>query len=134
MSRFRSLFRDLSDAIRGTEQDYTEGPIARAILLLAVPMVLEMFMESLFAVADVFFVSRLGADAVAAVGPGVAPGHRLHGGDGALDRRAATVARRIGEHDFERASTTAVQGIAVGLMAALLFGLGGFVFAPGCSS
>lgn len=127
-SEFWSAIRE---ALRGSRQDYTEGPIARAILLLAVPMVLEMFMESLFAVADVFFVSRLGSDAVAAVGLTesllaivytVAMGLSIG--------VAATVARRIGEHDFERASTTAVQGIAVGLTAALLFGLGGFVFAP----
>jgi putative MATE family efflux protein len=127
-SEFWSAIRE---ALRGSRQDYTEGPIPRAILLLAVPMVLEMFMESLFAVADVFFVSRLGSDAVAAVGLTesllaivytVAMGLSIG--------VAATVARRIGEHDFERASTTAVQGIAVGLTAALLFGLGGFVFAP----
>ncbi|HXV12589.1 MAG TPA: MATE family efflux transporter, partial [Candidatus Krumholzibacteria bacterium] len=63
MSRIRPLFRDLSDAIRGTEQDYTQGSISRAILLLSVPMMLEMAMESVFAVVDVYFVSSLGASA-----------------------------------------------------------------------
>jgi len=119
------------EALRGSRQDYTEGDIGRAILLLAVPMVLEMFMESLFAVADVFFVSRLGADAVAAVGLTesllaivytVAMGLSIG--------VAATVARRIGEHDRERAASTAVQGIAVGLAVAVAFGVAGFLLAP----
>ena len=125
------IWSSIKEALRGSNQDYTEGPIGRAILLLAVPMVLEMFMESLFAVADVFFVSRLGADAVAAVGLTesllaivytVAMGLSIG--------VSATVARRIGEHDTERAASTAVQGIAIGLVVALLFGLGGFLFAP----
>ena len=121
----------IREALRGSRQDYTEGPIGRAILLLAVPMVLEMSMESLFAVVDVFFVARLGADAVAAVGLTeslltvvytVAMGLSIG--------VAATVARRIGEHDYERAASTSVQGIALGVVVALLFGVAGYVFAP----
>lgn len=126
-----TLWSAVREALRGSRQDYTEGPIGRAILLLAIPMVLEMFMESLFAVVDVYFVSRLGADAVAAVGLTesllaivytVAMGLSIG--------VAATVARRIGEHDFDRAASTAVQGIALGLGVALVFAVAGYLLAP----
>jgi esterase/lipase len=66
--RFRTLLRDLRDAIRGTALDYTRGSLGRAVLLLSVPMILEMVMESVFAVVDVYFVSSLGSSAVATVG------------------------------------------------------------------
>ena len=64
----KNILRDLRDAIKGTEIDYTEGSLGRAILLLSIPMILEMSMESIFAVVDVYFVSSLGASAVATVG------------------------------------------------------------------
>src|SRR5437868_15166189 len=103
------------EALRGSRRDYTSGPIGRAILLLAIPMVLEMALESVFAVVDVFWVSRLGPDAVASVGLtesmlalvyAVAIGLAM--GAGAMG------ARRIGEKDPKRAASTAVQAIAVG--------------------
>ena len=58
-----SAWRDLRDALRGTHHDYTSGPLGRSIFLLAVPMVVEMAMESIFAVVDVFFVGRISAAA-----------------------------------------------------------------------
>ena len=67
-NRLRSFFRDVVEAVSGTEQDFTEDKLSRAILLLSIPAVLEMIMESVFVVVDIFFVSKLGANAVETVG------------------------------------------------------------------
>ena len=126
-----SAWSTVREAVKGSHQDYTEAPIGRAVVLLAVPMVLEMGMESLFAVVDVFFVSQLGADAVATVGLTeslltivytVAMGL----GIGAT----ALVARRIGERDREGAARTAVQSIILGVIVAAIIGITGVTMAP----
>jgi putative MATE family efflux protein len=125
-----ALWTDLREAVRGSHQNYTEGPIGRAVVLLAVPMVLEMVMESVFAVADVFYVSRLGPEAVATVGLTetlitlvytIAMGLSIG--------VTATVSRRIGERDPEGAARAAVQAIAVGIAIAALIGVGGALYA-----
>ena len=121
-SRLRAAFSLLKDAVRGTEMDYTEGSLNKAVFLLSVPMILEMVMESVFGVLDVYFVGRLGADAVAAVGLteslltiafAVAIGLSMS--------VTALVARRIGEKDPEAAARTAVQAMALGVAAAVPF-------------
>jgi len=126
-----TLWQSLKEAVRGSHQDFTTGGLNRAILLLAVPMVLEMVLESLFAVVDVFWVARLGADAVATVGLtesmitlvfSVAMGLSLS--------TTAMVARRIGEKDREGASVAGVQAILLGLTVSLVIGIPSFIFAP----
>src|SRR5262245_53282785 len=128
MSDFWSSVRE---ALRGARQDFTEVPIRRAILLLAVPMILEMSMESLFVLVDIFWVSRLGAEAVATVGLTEAMLTLVYTVAMGLSIGAtATVARRIGEKEPDRAARTAVQVIVLGAVLAVLIGLVGARLAP----
>ena len=107
-----SLWSSLVEAVRGSHQDYTAGNLNRAILLLAVPMVLEMVLESLFAVVDVAWVGRLGADAVATVGLTESMLSLVFAvGLGLSLSTTAMVARRIGEKDPDGAAVSAVQAI-----------------------
>ncbi|MFC2169071.1 MATE family efflux transporter [Acidobacteriota bacterium] len=124
LSRFKSVCQDLSLAMRGTDIDYTTARLKRAILFLALPMVLEMAMESIFVVVDVFFVAKLGPEATAAVGLtdsiitvvyAVAVGLTM--------AVTAMVARRIGEKNPERASQTTVQAICIGIAISILISL-----------
>ncbi len=125
------VWRSVRDAVRGVHHDYTDGPVGRSLLLLAIPMVLETLMESLFAVCDVFFVSKLGADAVATVGLTESMLTILYAlAMGLSIGAAATVARRIGEKDEEGAARAAVQSIALGLGFALAVGMTGVFAAP----
>lgn len=126
-----SLWSTIKEAIRGSHQDYTEAPIGRAVLLLAVPMVLEMMMESVFVVADVFFVGKLGPDAVATVGITESWMTVMYAlAVGLSIGAAATVARRVGEKDADNAARSAVQSIVMGFGAAALFGTIGVLFGP----
>lgn len=126
-----SLWRDLRDAVTGVPHDYTSGALGRAILLLAVPMVIEMSMESLFAVVDVFFVGRIGATAVAAVGMTESLMIVVYTLAFGLSIGAtATVARRIGEQDTEGAARAAVQVLLLGGGVSSALGLVAAVFAP----
>jgi putative MATE family efflux protein len=126
-----TFWKSVAEALRGSHQDYTAGSLNRSILLLAIPMVLEMVLESLFAVVDVFWVSRLGADAIATVGLtesvltlvfAVAMGLSMS--------TTAMVARRIGEKDADGASVAAVQAIFLGLTTSVLLGLPFLLLAP----
>src|SRR5258705_2434815 len=130
VGRARGLWRDLRDAIRGTSMDYTQGSIGRAILLLAVPMMLEMAMESTFAVVDIFFVSSLGASAVATVGLTESVLTLVYAvAIGLSMGTTALVARRIGEKNPREAADAAVQAIIVALAASIPFALAGIFFA-----
>ena len=125
------FFALVLEALRGSRRSYTEGSIPRAVFLLAVPMILELALESVFAVVDVFWVSRLGADAVAAVGITESMLALVYAVALGLSMgAAATVARRIGEGDPARASSTAVQAIALGVAVSIPISLVGLLFAP----
>jgi putative MATE family efflux protein len=125
------IWQSIREAIRGSHQDFTKGSLNRAILLLAIPMVLEMVLESLFAVVDVFWVGRLGADAVATVGLTESLLSLVFAvGLGLSLSTTAMVARRIGEKDPEGAAIAGVQAIAIGLAFSVLVGIPCFIFAP----
>jgi putative MATE family efflux protein len=125
------LWTSIREALRGSHQDYTAGNLNRAILLLAIPMVLEMVLESLFAVVDVFWVGHLGANAVATVGLTESLLSLVFAvGIGLSMSTTAMVARRIGEKDPENAAIAGVQAIFLGLMVSLAIGIPCYIFAP----
>src|SRR5690349_5058781 len=128
----QGLWADIKEAVRGSHhRSYTTGPIGRAILLLAIPMVLEMIMESVFAVVDIFWVSHLGTDAAATVGLTeslmtlvytLAIGLSIGG--------MAMVARRIGEQNPDGAARAAVQAIALAVLVSIVIAAIGAPLAP----
>lgn len=127
MKKFWNLF---FEAIHGTPRDYTEGPIGKAVILLGIPMVLEMVMESVFVVTDIFFVGRLGPQAVATIGLTESLLTIVYTVAFGLSIGAtALMARRVGEQDFEEAANTAVQTLALGALVSFIIGAGGVIFA-----
>ena len=126
-----SLWSSIREAVRGSHQDFTAGSLNRAILLLAIPMVLEMVLESLFAVVDVFWVGRVGANAVATVGLTESLFLLVFSiGMGLSLSTTAMVARRIGEKDPEDAAVAGVQAIILGLVVSVMIGVPACIFAP----
>ncbi len=126
-----SLWTEVRLVLRGGHKDYTQGSMARAICLLAIPMVLEMLMQSVFELVDAYFVGKLGAEALNAVGAGasliilvLAIGFGLSMGVTAM------VARRIGEKDPEGAGLVAFQALVTGGVIALPISVAGIFFAP----
>jgi putative MATE family efflux protein len=131
-ARLGRLWKDILESIRGTEQDFTTGSIGRAILLLSIPMVLEMAMESIFAIADIYFVSRLGAGAVAIVGITETLMTIVYAiGIGLSMATTALVSRRFGEQSYEKASETAIQAILAGLIISVLIAVPTAIMAKG---
>jgi putative MATE family efflux protein len=126
-----ALWPSIREALRGSHQDFTSVSLNRAILLLAIPMVLEMVLESLFAVVDVFWVGRLGADAIATIGLTESMLSLVFAvGLGLAMSTTAMVARRIGEKDPEGAAVAAVQAIVLGFVITIIVGLPSAIFAP----
>lgn len=125
-----SLWAGLREAIRGTNADYTRIPLRKAVFLLAVPMVLELVLESTFAVVDIFFVAKLGSSAVATVGLTESYLFLLYAiAMGLAMAVTAVVARRIGEGKREEAAITAVQAIFIALLVSLPVAVVGIVYA-----
>jgi len=126
-----SFWSSIREALRGSHQDFTAGNLNRAIVLLAIPMVLEMVLESLFAVVDVFWVGRLGPDAVATVGLTESLLSLVFAvGLGLSLSTTAMVARRIGEKDPQGAAVAGVQAVILGIATSLLVGIPCLIFAP----
>ena len=127
----RGVRQFLNEALRGTQQDFTQGSLTRGIALLAVPTVIEMMMESTFGIVDAFWVAKLGADSIAAVGLTESLVVLIFSIALGLSMAAsATVARRIGEKNPEGASVAAIQAIACALLASAITGTAGAFFAP----
>lgn len=128
----KRIFQLIKQSLKGEQHEYTQGSVKVAILLLAVPMILELSLESVFAVVDMYFVGHLkNADvAVATVGLTEAVISLVYTiGIGLSTGVTAVVARRVGEKNFEAASKAGAQAILVSLLIALLIGLTGFIFA-----
>jgi putative MATE family efflux protein len=127
LSKFWSIIKK---SLNGEEQDYTKGSIDMAIVLLAIPMILEMMMESLFAVADIFFVSKISDKAVATVGLTESVLTLIYSiGIGLSAAATAIVARRIGEGDKRSAAQAAAQVIILAVVISLLIAIPGFFYA-----
>jgi putative MATE family efflux protein len=127
----RSFFRIVRESLSGVQHDYTSGPLRRAVFLLAIPMILEMVMESIFAVVDIFFVARLGPDAVATVGLTESLLTLLYAVAIGLSMAAtAMVARRIGEKDERAAARAGMQAIWLGIGIAAVIGIPSLFLAP----
>src|SRR5690242_636155 len=119
-SEEQGIWSAVKEALRGSHRNYTVGPIGRSIILLAIPMVLEMVMESVFAVVDIFWVSHLGKDAAATVGLTESLLTLIYALAIGLSIGAmAMVARRIGEQNPDGAARAAVQAIALALLVSI---------------
>lgn len=130
ISKFLRIFKLFIAALKGTEREFTSGSINRAIFLLSIPMIAEMVMESLFAVADVFFVSRVSVNAVATVGLTESVLMIIYSvAIGLSMATTAIVARRVGEKKFKKASDAGFQSIFLAVIIGALLGCVGYIFA-----
>lgn len=125
-----NFFELFKKAVRGEEQDYTKGNINEALILIAIPMILEMLMESLFMIVDVFYVSRVSNNAVATVGLTESVLMLIESiAIGITVGSTALIARRIGEKNTTKASKSAVQSIILGVFVSIVTGILCFYFA-----
>ncbi|WP_411768518.1 MATE family efflux transporter [Winogradskyella sp. A3E31] len=125
----KQLFKHFKVAVSGKEQDFTSGSIRKAVFMLSIPMILEMFMESIFAIVDIFYVSQVSVNAVATIGLTESVITLVYAVAIGLSMAAtAIVARRIGEKDREGASQAAVQVIILGVLVASVISVIGILY------
>lgn len=125
-----SFWESIKSSLKGEEHDFTQLPIRRAVLLLAIPMILELSLESVFAVVDMFFVGKLGTEAIATVGYTenvITIVYSL--GIGLSTGITAIVARRVGEKNYEGAAHAGAQSLLLALVVSVVLGICGLVFA-----
>ncbi|HXL57937.1 MAG TPA: MATE family efflux transporter, partial [Chitinophagaceae bacterium] len=131
ISKLSLFFSLLKQSIRGDEHDYTQGSIRQAIILLAIPMILELSLESVFAIVDMFFVGRLGAKAIATVGLTESSMSIVYSVAIGLSTAAtAVVARRIGEKNPGAATHAGMQSLLIALIVIIIISTCGILFAP----
>lgn len=127
---FFAILTDIKEALVGSEKDFTSLPMRKALFLLALPMVLEMAMESVFAIADIFFVASIGTQAVAIVGITESLMTVVYAIAGGLAiGTTALVSRRVGEKHFDDAGKVAVHALICALAVSLVIGIPGYFFA-----
>ncbi|MGF7139768.1 MATE family efflux transporter [Roseimarinus sediminis] len=129
LHQIKPIYKEIIEALRGTEHDYTSGNIKRAVFLLSVPMVLEMLMESVFAIVDIFFVSKLGAEAIATVGITESVITIIYALAVGLSAAAsAMISRRVGEKAYRKAAISAWQAILTVVFISVLLAIPGVFF------
>ena len=127
----RSIYSIIKEALRGEQQDYTSGSMRKAIILLAIPMILELALESVFAIVDTFVVGKLGADAIQTVGLTEATITIVYSiAIGLSTGATAMVARRIGEKNPDEAAHAGAQSLLISIVLTIVISILGFVFAP----
>lgn len=125
-----SFFKLIKQSLKGEEHDYTQGSIPKTIILLAIPMILELSLESVFAVVDMFFVGKLGENAIATVGLTEAAITIIYSlGIGLSTAATAIVARRVGEKNPEAAARAGVQSLILAVFVSAMLGIVGSIFA-----
>ncbi len=128
--RISSVYMFIKNAVKGGEHDFTSGSIRNSVIILAIPMILEMMMESVFAVVDIFFVGKLGKDAVSTVGLTESVLTLIYSVAIGLSMAAtAMVSRRIGEKNFQEAGKAGMQAIILALIIILMISFTGVFFA-----
>ena len=130
LQSLKKIISTIKESLNGEQMDYTQGSIPKAIFLLAIPMILELSLESVFAVVDIFFVGKLGANAIAAVGLTESVIMIIYSlGIGISTAATAIVSRRIGEKNKDGAAHAGAQAMIVALIATLIISVLGVVFA-----